>query len=227
MQLSDFVWQTALTTLLSTGLVALFGFALRTWIKQKIKHSIKADYDQDLEKLKSQLKTASDLSVEQYKAELKAVNDAEMARLTAELARESSRQATKYGHVAKGQIEAIQLVYSAVESAYDNLVAFTLPFRAVNVDADALRKHAFQAIREFDEIYRGNRIHLTGDTELCVEKLYTVMLDKYNLFYYGVELTIQDPERVERWNRVYQNVVGDVKAGVDDVRTRLRDLMNS
>lgn len=227
MQLSDFVWQTALTTLLSTGLITLLGFALRTWIKQKIKHSIKADYDQDLEKLKSQLKTASDLSVEQYKAELKAVNDAEMARLTAELARESSRQATKYGHVAKGQIEAIQGVNSAIESAYKKLATFTHPYRAPNFDSQELSKNAFDAIRQLDTIYNENKLYLTRDMEILVEQLYRLMLDKLRGFYFDVELSSDDPERAKVWGGYHQMVIGDVKAGVDDVRAKLRDLMTN
>jgi hypothetical protein len=54
-------------SLAGAGLTVL---ALRTWISERIKGSIKAEYDEKLETHKAQLKAQSDVEIEQLKSRL-------------------------------------------------------------------------------------------------------------------------------------------------------------
>ncbi|MFF5867607.1 hypothetical protein [Pseudomonas sp. NPDC012596] len=64
----------ALTTLATAGvttvLLAALGWLLRTWIGERLKASIKHDYDERLERLKSELKVQNDLDLAALKSEV-------------------------------------------------------------------------------------------------------------------------------------------------------------
>src|SRR4029450_5475507 len=68
----------ALGSFAGAGLTVL---ALKTWLSERIKGSIKAEYDERIETLKAQLKNQYDEKLETLKAQLKSQSDIEIEQV--------------------------------------------------------------------------------------------------------------------------------------------------
>ncbi len=95
-------WVDVATVILSSaGVSAALSCALvwlaRTWIGERLRSAIQAEYAAKLETLKVQLKAEADTQLESHKATLKARGDVELEKLRSALAISAAVQSTKYG----------------------------------------------------------------------------------------------------------------------------------
>lgn len=95
-------WVDVATVILSSAAVsAALSCALvwlaRTWIGERLRSAIQAEYAAKLETLKVQMKAEADTQLESHKVKLKARGDVELEKLRAALAISAAVQSTKYG----------------------------------------------------------------------------------------------------------------------------------
>lgn len=70
MEWTSMLYSVAASTLASTVILALIGFIARAWLVERIKGSIKHEYDDKLEKLRSSLKAQADQNLTNLKSEI-------------------------------------------------------------------------------------------------------------------------------------------------------------
>ena len=107
--LTNFALTTATSAGISALLVAILGWLCRAWITERLKGSIKHEYDDRLEKLKAELKTQGDAHLASLKAEVD--RQAEKLRIAA----------TSFSEVQKAtitkKIEAVDVLWLGVIQA--------------------------------------------------------------------------------------------------------------
>jgi hypothetical protein len=107
--LMSFALNTIATAGVSAVLLAALGWMLRTWIGERLKASIKHEYDDRLERLKSELKAQSDLDLAALKSEVD--RQAEKLKIAA-LSFSDVQKAT-----IPRKIEAVDNLWAAVRQA--------------------------------------------------------------------------------------------------------------
>jgi uncharacterized membrane-anchored protein YhcB (DUF1043 family) len=133
------------STLATTFLIGILGFILRHWIAERIKGSIKHEYDKDLE---------------QHKADLKRNYDVQIETLKAEFAKNQHR----FSHVFERTAETITTTYKKILELRDNLGA-DLALAGKKDDESKNRMKEHRKLRIAFYLYlRENKIYLPKET---------------------------------------------------------------
>jgi hypothetical protein len=113
---------------------ALTGFLVwltKTWIGERLKNAIKAEYDQQLETHKAQLKTASDVEVE---------------RLKAQLSLDASERIVLFTRLQERRFEVIAETYALLRALHEAIRTYK-PF--TEPEKDERVTNAFNALRMY------------------------------------------------------------------------------
>ncbi len=81
----EFILEILPSATVSGLLTAALLFLTRSWVSERLKNSIKNEYDLKLETHKSELKARLDSDIETHKAQLKSQSDVEIEKLKASL----------------------------------------------------------------------------------------------------------------------------------------------
>jgi len=225
-----FTWkalgQLVLAVIVGSGFVTL---ALRTWLTEKIKGSIKRDYDKELETHKNDLKRAGDNELEKQKAELKRHSDIEIEQLKSRLSLAAAQQQMKFSHLYEKRAEVIAKVYAALQNFVQAVTVYTAIFEPVGMPSKDLRlRDAVAAANKFVLLFSENRIfvpHATADKLHDLSEQYRqAMID----FQYGVDLARQlggDIRSTERSMEIFKKIKNLSEVGLVDLENDFRRLL--
>ena len=157
----------------STVVTGALIWLTKSWISERLRNSIRYEYDQKLESYKSQLK---------YEA------DAELEKIKAELQIEAAKQNIQFSKIFEEIANTVAEVYSRLVVFKDSVGSYVSIIEwSGGPSKEQRRKIASEKMEEFLKYYRSRKIYLPEATAEKVEEfwqgLYKIVID----FMYGVE----------------------------------------
>ncbi|WP_321846954.1 hypothetical protein [Paraburkholderia bannensis] len=221
--MSDLILTTFSSAGVSVALSGLLVFLFRSWIGERLRGAIQAEYAGKLEALKSQLKANADIQLESHKAVLKAQSDVELERLRARLAITASERQVHLGGLVPRRFDAIaathgnllrfQQAVAEMVQGWEFTGGPTREERAKEVsDAfDAFRSdHLRQKIYLTQPI--ADRVDAIGQSLLSSANVYTLLISRHQ----GMH---------DQWMEVLDRVTKDVPATMKVLEAELRTLL--
>lgn len=146
--------------------------ALRTWLSERIKGSIKNEYDRDIEALKAQLKSEYDEKLETHKAQLKGQSDIEIEQLKSRLSVMAAQQQVRFSRLHEKRAEIIATVYADLNDFLITVQDYTASFEPAGMPSgDERARRATEAAIAFSGGYRHNKIFIPRETALKLDEI--------------------------------------------------------
>lgn len=142
----DFAVQLLTSAAVSSLLAAAIVWLSKSWISERLKNSIKNEYDEKLETHKAQLKAQSDIETERLRSQL---------NITA------AEHQVRFSRLHNKRAEVIAELYSLLVQAYWDTSSFVSPIDWAG-EPDKKQKYvtAMNSIAEFFRFFDKNRIYL-------------------------------------------------------------------
>jgi hypothetical protein len=222
-----------LTELLGTWAVGSFVGAgggvliAKTYLTEKIKSAIKAEYDERLANLNAQLKVQNDAAIEVLKAQLKAEGDVSIEKLKSELSVATAQRNLQFSQLHSKRAEVIAEVYHDLRDAIDCMIDYTRFFEpAGGTPRDERAKVAVEAVNKFIRAFRTNEIYIPQDP---AKKLATIA-DELKLAFFGFAYGVERGEKVgvyktEEWKKILQRVDNLYGPALEELQQEFRVLL--
>ncbi|WP_454875194.1 hypothetical protein [Paraburkholderia xenovorans] len=216
----------AVVMLSSAGVsVALTGalvWLLRTWIGERVRVAIQAEYAEKLETLKTQLQADAALTLETYKATLKARGDAELEKLRASLAIAAAQRNAQYGGLVERRFEAIASLHGLLLRFHQAVHQMVQPTLFVNGPSNEERSEAvFEASVQFENAYPGKKIFLPKLLSDQIDHIRQSLVSNANLY----QMLVVPKQDYERHLEVYVTVNNELPKTIAALEAELRVLM--
>lgn len=204
----------ALAELLGTYIFACFVGAgggvliAKTYLTEKIKSAIKAEYDERLETLKADLKATNDAELEKLKAQLKAQGDVAIEKFKSELSVAAAQRNVEFSHLHLKRAEVIAQVHAEMRDALDTMTDYTKAFEPVGGTSREERgQKAVEATNRFIRTFRANEIYLPDAAADKVRGLADELKFAFFQFLYGVDLGRDlGTEKTKTWFAIQKKV---------------------
>jgi hypothetical protein len=216
----------AVGSLAGAGLTVL---ALRTWISERIKGSIKAEYDERIETLKAQLKSEYDQKLETHKAQLKAQSDVEIEQLKSRLSVAAAQQQVRFSRLHEKRAEVITEVYASLNTLLGAVSEYTAVFEPAGISPREERaKKAVEAINTFMVLYRDNKIFIPRPTTAKLDQIQSAIRGAFIEFQWGVDYVVRSTRQsgdTDKWLKVSQTLENVSKVALIELEDDLRRLL--
>lgn len=207
----------------SAALCSALVWLARTWIGERLRNAIQAEYAAKLEMLKAQLKADADKQLESHKAILQAQNAVELERLRAQLAiAAAERNAHLSGLVPRR--------FDAIAATYGNLVRFQQAVAELvqgwefngGPTRDERAKEVADAFEAFSTDFRRQKVYLTQRSADRVGAIGQPLLSSANIY----TLVISRHQGMhDQWIDVLDRVTNGAPAAMKLLETDLRALL--
>lgn len=185
----DFAFTVLSSAAVSGALAGLLLWFTKAWIGERLKHAIKAEYDEKLESHKAQLRSEIDTALETHKAQLKSQSDVELERLRSSLAIAASERSTKFSRLHERRVGVIADTYGRLRALHAAVVEYTKAFEMTGERSRADRRNDVVAkFTEFNPYFTQNQIFLpkavaeqvghVGQELIRVANLFTFTIDQ-------------------------------------------------
>lgn len=222
--LADFVITVISSAAVSVVLSGLLLWITKTWISERLKNAVKAEYDTKLESHKAQLKAEYDTQVETHKAQLKARSDVELEQLKSTLSIVASQRNTAFSHLQTRRVDVIANTYSKLRKLHDCVANYVKPFEAIGERSkEDRRMDVVNASEDFTPYYSQNQIFLSRDAARAVQHVNQELISITNLFIHTVELP--KTPNTEQWVKITERFNGSVKEALEALEKQLRQLL--
>lgn len=198
--------------LVSTLGTGLFNWILRLWVSEKIKSSIKNEYDQKLETHKAILKAETEIEIEKFKSQLSLV---------------SIEHQIRFSKLHELRAEVIAETYALLKYLYTKLGDYVKLFEPVgDSPRDQRRKAAIIAHEKFSKYFQEKLIFFPKSTADKLEKINADLVKSFNQFSFGVEMASQMGQNsTENWIKVFESVNGQIKEALVEIEGEFRGLL--
>lgn len=220
-------WQGfAMVMLSSAGVSAVLTVALvwllRTWIGERVRGAIQAEYAERLATLKAQLQADANLKLETYRATLKGQGDAELEKLRGSLAIAAAQRNAQYGGLVERRFEAIASVHGLLLRFHQAVQQMVQPDLFARGPSNEERSEAvYQASVAFESAYPEKKIFLPKSLSDRIDHIRQSLVSNANV-YQKLVVPRQDHER---HLEVYVKVSDDLPKTIAALETELRALM--
>ncbi|HEV7402413.1 MAG TPA: hypothetical protein VGO11_05785 [Chthoniobacteraceae bacterium] len=167
----------AISSLLTVGLT----FLTKTWWTERIRGSIRHEYDQLLENYKAQLKEESDQKLETLKAQLKGASDVQIEQLKTQLAIAANERNVRSSRSITRLLEVSEKTYELLMEAH-NSISFSAEVLS-NIGAsewNTYRDSVSQRCDAFTKYFYTQRIYFAGPLAVCLQKASILFNDAAN-----------------------------------------------
>ena len=208
----EFLTYILLSGVLSTLLASIVLWLGRAWISERLRHSIKSEYDAKLESHKSQLK---------------AQNDVELERLRSELNLRATEHQVTFSRLHERRADVIAQTYSLLRVAHDAIRDYTKVFEpAGDRTREERRKIAAEAQNAYYSYYSKNQIFLPKPAAKLLDKLNRETVTIFNRFLFLVDRK-PDGGGFDEWMKISEQVEGAYQAALDELETEFRKMLGS
>lgn len=204
---------TVLTSVTSSaGLTGFVLFFTKSYISERLKNSIKNEYDQKLES---------------HKAILKADTEKEVERLKAQLQIASKEHEIRYTRLHERRAETIAETYSRLKKMHMSLGSYVDAFEMVGGPSRKVRRQqATDAHEDFRDYYLEKLIFFPKETARKLEKLDLECVRAFNEFAIRVDGSPDTTSAdLKVWLDVLQRVSGEIAEALRDLEDNFRDLL--
>jgi hypothetical protein len=213
--LSYFFLQLIASAGVNAVLSSLIIWITKFWISERLKQSIKHEYDQELEI---------------HKAQLKAESDVEIERLKCQLSISANEHQIRFASLHERQADVIAETYSLLKQLFICLKNYTQPFRD---EADELRdvdrKKASDALDLFASYYSKKLIFLPKGVACKLESIDKELTSVFTEFRVGVDqVQAAGGSAYSRWVAVIEKLYSkDITDALTDLETEFRNLIGN
>jgi hypothetical protein len=210
--LSEFLITVLTSATVSSGLAGLLLFITKSWISERLKNSIKSEYDQKLETHKAALRASTDKEIEQLKVQLQIA---------------AKEHEVRYTRLHEQRAEIIAKTYSSLKDVHESLRNYVSIFEHTGGPSrQERRKIATDAHNAF-HVYSSRRlIFFPKETALRLEKLDGDFVTSFNKF----AILVDEPSETSNadlkvWMEVFEQVSGDIAGALSDLEGHFRELL--
>lgn len=222
--LTDFAVTVISSAAVSAALSGLLLWLTKTWVAERLKNAIKAEYDTKLESHKAQLKAEYDRQIETHKAQLKAKSDVELEQLKSSLSIAASQRNTTFSQLHSRRVDVIANTYAKLKHLHDCVANYIKPFEMEGERSrEDRRKDVVDASGEFTPYYSQNQIFLSQPVAEAIRQVNQELVSVSNVYIFTVELP-QTPD-VQQWLKITEKFEGSVKQALAGLEIQLRQLL--
>ncbi|MBB5206703.1 hypothetical protein [Chiayiivirga flava] len=207
----DFVIYVLVSGALSTVLASIVLWLGRAWISERLKHAIKAEYDEKLES---------------HKAQLKAQSDVELEKLRSELSVRATEHQVTFSRLHEKRAEVIAQTYSNLRAAHDAIKDYTKVFEpAGGLSREGRRKIAADAQNAYYAYYSKHQIFLPKTAAQLLDDLNRSTIQIFNHFLFLVD---RKPDGgIDEWIKISERVDGPYQAALGELESAFRKILGS
>ena len=208
----DFISNVIASTFFTSLLVGAGIWLARAWLSERLKNSIRAEYDQKLETHKAQLKSQSDIALE---------------RLRADLSIATAEHYIQFARLHEKRAEVIAETYARLTELHVALGDYVKFFEPAGDKPKEERRQAVQKAHEhFIAYYRTKRIFIP---EASVIKIDSINQDSKSAFYsflYEIEMTqAQGGHDARRRLEIFNKVKDEMPIALKELERDFRTLL--
>lgn len=194
----------------SAVLTGLLLWLTKSWVAERLKNAIKAEYDEKLETHKAQLKSASDVEIE---------------RLRSQLSIAANENNILFSQLQERRAEVIAETYSLLRTLYEAVTEYVKPFVPVG---DKLKKDKYNdivtAFKRFREFYPKKQIFVPKATAEKINTIDIELLKAINQFVFTVEHN-EEHDSFDNWISIHGKVSGEITTALGELEDELRKLL--
>lgn len=159
--MSDFAVTLISSAFVSVALSGLVLWLTKTWISERLKNAIKAEYDTKIESHKAQLKAEYDTQIETHKAQLKAQSDVELEQLKSSLSIAANQRNIAFSELHARRVDVIANTYAKLRKLHDRLANCIEPLEITGGPSREDRRNAVkEASEDFSRYFLQHQIML-------------------------------------------------------------------
>lgn len=206
---TDFVVTVISSAAVSVALSGLLVWLTKTWISERLKNAIKAEYDIKLESHKAQLKARSDVALEQLKSSLSiAANQRNVA----------------FSQLHSRRVDIVADTYGRLMRLHESVADYIKPFEGVGERSrEERRKDVVAASSEFTTYFLQNQIFLSQPVAQAIHEVNRELVTISTRYIYSVEF--QEVPDFQQWITITEKFEGSVKEAVTGLEKQLRQLL--
>lgn len=206
MTIQDFILTVITSTATSGIVVGLVMFLVKTWLSERIKQSIKAEYD---------------LKLEAYKGKLSYDSNIEIEKLKSSLAMVASQQNTTFAELHNRRVDAIAEIYFGLMKFYAAVEDYIKIFEVSGGTTRRERRDvAYQASMTFTPILQKNKIFLPVEIANLIDSANSELIKISNTFTFQVDQTNQ-PD-INTWVELTNKLGNDFKSAITEMEIAMR-----
>lgn len=207
--MNDEISTALIVSILGTGLI---NFIFRTWISERMKNTIKSEYDQKLETHKAILKSQSDVEIERLKSQLALVGIEHQIR---------------FSKLHEMRAEIVADTYEKLKDLHHKLGEYVQIFEpAGGKPKNERRQAAYESHESFRGYFQTKLIFFPKSTADKLEKINLDLVRAFNNFTFGVEMAPQvGGNSTEKWMEVFEAVTGEIKEALGEIEEEFRELL--
>lgn len=207
--ISDFAITVISSAAVSAALSGLLLWITKTWIAERLKNAIKAEYDTKLETHKAQLKARSDVEIEQLKSSLNIA---------------ANQRNTTFSHLHTRRVDVVANTYAKLKKLHDCVANYVKPLELSGERSkEERRKDVIEASADFTPYYSQNQIFLSQPVAESIRQMNQELISISNLFVFTVDLP-HTPD-FQQWIKITEKFEGSVKDALAGLERQLRQLL--
>lgn len=210
--IGDFISNVIASTFFSSLLVGAGIWIARSWLSERLKNSIRAEYDQKLETHKAQLKSQSDASLE---------------RLRADLSIATVEHNIQFTRLHEKRAEVIAETYARLTELHVALGDYVKIFEPVgDKPKDERRQAVSKAHEAFITYYRTKKIFIPEASVTQIDSINQESISAFYSFLYEVEMVqAQGGHDAKRWLEILNKVKDEMPTALKELERDFRMLL--
>lgn len=213
------------STAITTALVVFLLWLTRTWLSEKLKASIKSEYDQKLETHKADLKAQTETDLETHKARLRAQVDIETEKLRSSLSIEAAERRIQFSKLHEERAEVVAKTYALLKDVFTKTQDYVKIFvPAGDRPRDERMKIAVDAHIEFMEYYPKKIIYLPKEVVVRIDEINEQLTMLFNEFALDVDVQHERPD-TKKWNEIFKKIRGEIRFALSELEEEFRKLL--
>ncbi len=207
----NFITEVVLSSaVVSAALTGLLLWLTKSWIGERLKNAIKAEYDEKLETHKAQLKSASDVEIERLKSQLSiAANERNIL----------------FSRLQEKRAEVISETYSLLRTLYEAVSEYVKPFVPVG-DKPKEEKYndIITSFKSFRAYYPKKQIFVPKGTAEKINTIDLELVKATNQFVFTVDHS-RGKDNFDSWTSIHEKVSGEITTALGELEDELRKLL--
>ena len=208
--INNFIIQLISSATVVGAVAAILTFGTKTWLSERIKGSIKSEYDEKLETHKAQLKAQSDTEIERLRSQLRAA---------------SLEHEVRFSRLHEKRAEVIAETHALLRALYSNLSNYV---KLTEWNGEPSKQEYFTALvkahDEFRNHYTTRLIFFPKITATKLSAINTEFVRTANEFRLMVEPK-NTQNSTEKWVKLDKRVSQDINTSLEELETEFRRLL--
>lgn len=206
--MENFIAQVLASATVSTALSAILVWLTKTWISERLRGSIKSEYDQRLEA---------------HKAQLKAQSDVEIEKLRSQLSISAAEHQVRFANLHEKRAEVIATTYSLLRELFNYLRDY---IKIYETDRDQpkeqRREVTIGAIKKFRDYVEPHIIFLPANTAEKLNNIDAQLVNAFNEFVIKVE---RGRDAGDNWLAIVKRVGTEIPPAMRDLENEFRRIL--